>query len=313
MKHWTIRSRIIGSFVVVLVLMLVMGIIAFTRLEKVRIETVSVETDTVPGLKLSSDIMAELWANYALIEAHVLQTDRAAMERLEGQLKANLTKQDEDLGLYEGTINEPEDRENFNRFKTLRESYLRAQQEVLKLSSDPNGKEAAKAAMHRTLDPEFEGVRTAQQRIVDYNVNGPKTSITQILAAVSSAKAGILVSFSITLLFAVICGYYLLQAISRPLGHLVGVVDVMRTGDFSQRLKVERHDEFGTLADGFNRMIDDLRALIGQVQESGLQVNSSMAEIAATAKEQQATASEIAATTTEIGATSRRACSLRRS
>jgi len=79
----------------------------------------------------------------------------------------------------------------------------------------------------------------------------------------------------------------------------------MRSGNFSQRLKLERNDEFGTLADGFNRMIEDLTALIGKVQESGLQVDSSMSEIAATAKEQQATASEIAATTTEIAATSR--------
>ena len=86
---------------------------------------------------------------------------------------------------------------------------------------------------------------------------------------------------------------------------LVEVVDAMRTGDLSQRLQLDRADEFGALEAGFNRMTDELTALVGQAQKSAVQVTTSVAEIAATSSEQQATASETAATTTEIGATSR--------
>jgi methyl-accepting chemotaxis protein WspA len=70
-------------------------------------------------------------------------------------------------------------------------------------------------------------------------------------------------------------------------------------------MPVERRDEFGALAEGFNRMAADIMALVGGVQKSGIQVNTSMTEIAATSKQQQATAGEIAATTTQIGATSK--------
>jgi methyl-accepting chemotaxis protein WspA len=305
MKHWTIRLRIIGSFTLVLLLMILMGVVAYTRLENVKHQTIQVQSDTVPGLKYSSDLQSAIWENYALTEAHILQTDKRTMDGLEEQLKTNLNKQDEELKLYEGTVKESQDREYFDSLIKLRNSYLRAQQDVLTLSSDPTSKEAAQAAKHNVLDPEFEKLRTCLQLIVDYNVTGSETSIKETLVAVYQAKIGILVSVSVTLLLAVISGYFLLQAINQPLAHLLNVVDVMRRGNFSQRLKLERHDEFGTLADGFNRMIDDLTALIGKVQESGLQVNSSITEIAATAREQQATASEIAATTTEIGATSR--------
>jgi methyl-accepting chemotaxis protein WspA len=71
----------------------------------------------------------------------------------------------------------------------------------------------------------------------------------------------------------------------------------MRSGNFSQRLTLERQDEFGTLADGSNRMIDDLTVLIGKVQESGLKVNSSMTEIAATSKELVRTMNEVSSVT----------------
>ncbi|HTG16426.1 MAG TPA: methyl-accepting chemotaxis protein, partial [Blastocatellia bacterium] len=272
-KGWTIRRRIIGSFTLVLAMMLVMGVIAYTRLENVKFETVQVQIDTVPGLKYSSDLQAQIFENYALIEAHVLQTDKGTMQRLEEQVDANLNKQKEELKLYETTVNESQDREKFDILTKSRDSYLRSEQEILKLSSDLKSKEAAQTAKHNVLDPEFEKMRAAIQEVVDYNVASSQASISETLAAVYQTKIDILVSAGLILVLAVVCGYFLLRAIDRPLAHLLKIVDVMRSGNFSQRLKLERHDEFGVLADGFNRMIDNLTALIGKVQESGLQVN----------------------------------------
>jgi methyl-accepting chemotaxis protein WspA len=94
-------------------------------------------------------------------------------------------------------------------------------------------------------------------------------------------------------------------AVTIPLNQLVGVIERMRNGDFTQRVSLQRKDEFGVLGDGLNRLADDLSVLVGQVQRSGVQVNITATQIAATAKEQQSTTTEIAATTAEIGATSK--------
>jgi methyl-accepting chemotaxis protein WspA len=90
-----------------------------------------------------------------------------------------------------------------------------------------------------------------------------------------------------------------------PLNQLVAALEQMRGGDFTQRLKMNRKDEFGVVGDGLDRLADDLSVLVGRVQRSGIQVNMTATEIAATAKEQQSTTNEIAATTAEIGATSK--------
>ncbi|MEP6914676.1 MAG: methyl-accepting chemotaxis protein, partial [Acidobacteriota bacterium] len=155
------------------------------------------------------------------------------------------------------------------------------------------------------LYPAFARAQAAAGAMVDYNRSEVLESTTRIGAAASSAKRGVLATGAAGLLLALVCGYFLLRAISQPLGRLVTVLEAMRTGDLSGRLRVDRRDEFGTLATGFNRMTDELTSLVSQVQHSGLQVNASVTEIAATAREQQATATEIATTTTEIGATSR--------
>jgi len=94
-------------------------------------------------------------------------------------------------------------------------------------------------------------------------------------------------------------------AVTIPLNQLVSVIERMRNGDFTQRVSLQRQDEFGVLGDGLNRLADDLSVLVGQVQRSGVQVNITATQISATAKEQQSTTTEIAATTAEIGATSK--------
>ena len=94
-------------------------------------------------------------------------------------------------------------------------------------------------------------------------------------------------------------------AVTIPLNQLVGVIERMRNGDFTQRITMQRKDEFGVLGDGLNRLADDLSVLVGQVQRSGVQVNITATQISATAREQQSTTTEIAATTAEIGATSK--------
>jgi methyl-accepting chemotaxis protein len=95
------------------------------------------------------------------------------------------------------------------------------------------------------------------------------------------------------------------SAIAEPLNRLVGNLDRMRRGDFTERLSLDQKDEFGVVGQGLNRLADDLCELVGQVQRSGIQVNTTATQISATAKEQQSTAHEIAATTAQIGATSK--------
>jgi methyl-accepting chemotaxis protein WspA len=105
--------------------------------------------------------------------------------------------------------------------------------------------------------------------------------------------------------FCFLVAWFQSSAVTKPLNRIVATLERMRSGDFTQRLALQRRDEFGVLSDGLNRLADDLSELVGQVQRSGIQVNTTATEIAATAKEQQSTAHEIAATTAEIGATSK--------
>ncbi|MEP6876494.1 MAG: methyl-accepting chemotaxis protein, partial [Burkholderiales bacterium] len=304
MKTWTIRQRILGSFAAVLALMIVMGGVAYTRLQLVEQDATTIQKDSLPGVAHSSQLMSAWLANYALTQEHILQTDAASMRKVESQLQANRSRLEDLSKSYEMTVFVAKDRANFEAFKGLRGPYVRAQEELLKLSSDNQNTEA-RALLNSQLEPAFEKIQTALQVIVDFNTANGDEAGHQIMTAVATAKAAIISSLAVACLLAFASGYFLFRSITQPMGRLINVTDAISKGDFTQRMTPGRQDEFGTLAHGFNRMIDELTLLVGQVQKSGIQVNTSATEIAATAKEQQATASEIAATTSEVGATSK--------
>jgi methyl-accepting chemotaxis protein WspA len=305
MKNLTIRLRIMASFAVILALMMVMSAVAYTRLVRIEQLTSSIELDTLPALDYTHLIVVDGIANYSLTQEYVLQNELPTKQKLRSAVLESRVYGETLATQYGVTVIGPTELGLFAAFKSAKELYASAQDKILTDGLDPKRREQVVKDLSEQLYPAFEKAQSAAGALADDNKTQVIASAQRIVASAAAAKTVVLVTVGVGLAVAFFCGYFLLRAITRPLGRLVTVLDAMRTGDLSGRLNVDRGDEFGTLATGFNRMTDELAGLVGQVQESGLKVNTSVSEIAATAREQQATASEIATTTTQIGATSR--------
>jgi methyl-accepting chemotaxis protein WspA len=304
MKGWTIRRRIVASFAVILALMMVMATVAYTRLARIDQVAGGIEKEVMPALNYSNQIMVERIANYSLTQEYVLETDVAMRQKLQAVILASRAYMVTLVGLQSGLTSTKEGNELLQSFNAAQALFVLAQDEVLAAGVDPKSRGDVVKKISAQLYPEFEKTGAAAGALVDHNKDSAADSTRLIAESVLRAKVAVLVSMGVGLAVAFFCGYFLLRAITRPLGRLVTVVEGMRTGDLSGRLNIDRSDEFGTLATGFNRMTDELADLVGQVQQSGIQVNTSVNEIASSSKEQQTTASEIAATTLEVGATS---------
>ncbi len=73
---------------------------------------------------------------------------------------------------------------------------------------------------------------------------------TEILTAVTLAALATLA----------LVGLYLARAVVLPIQSLTSIVEAMRRGDFERRASSDRRDEIGRLAEGINRMAEDLVA-----------------------------------------------------
>lgn len=305
MKNWTIKQRVLGSFALILVLMGLMAIVAWFRLAKIDDEATSLRNDSTPGL-YNSTMIYSMWNENLMLTQQIVETESNAENRqgVIAKLAESVQRLDLAQENYQRSIHINADQELFNEFKQIRLKYEQIQQEVLRRDTG-QGNQSQERLFAEQLMSAWEAGYALSKRMVDENKQFSDNSAQQIIASVNQAQISILVAFVVALSAALLSGYALLRAITVPMQRLIGILEVMRSGDFSQRLNLERRDEFAHLADGFNRMTDELTALVGQAQKSSGQVSTSITEIAATSKQQQATAAETAATTTEIGATSR--------
>lgn len=304
MKNLNIRQRILASFAVILAIIIVMGGVTYLKLAQIERETIKMQTDTLRGLYFSSQIKDAWLANYALTQEQIIEEDPGAIHDVGLQIQTNWIKLNTAIKGYEDALHQAKDRENFARFKALVGPYASIQDQILKTRGE--GQHAKSEALkNHAIRTANDDAIAAIDVLIAFNQTDVDASTQSIVKAVDTARRGILIGFLAAVLLSLLIGYSLWHAITRPLSRLVAVLDVVRQGDFSHKVDLQRDDEFGLLAMGFNNMTDDLTLLISQAQKSSIQVNTSITEIAATSKQQQATASEIAATTTEISATSK--------
>jgi len=301
--RFTLGNRIVFSFGVLFVLIVIAAVVSYTRLRAIDHEAVSLERDSVPGLYQATSLRASTRNSHSMLErAMFVDADAASVNRDLERAVQIVHELDEHSTAYEATIFREEDRQHFRAYRTVVDKYLTMFNEALQLAR--TSKPAAQAALQRAAPAWEEAIALADQLVVE-NRAAADESARQIRESVQRSEVTAVVVVGAMVLAALAVGYALFRAITVPMARVVEAHDSMRTGNLSGRLDLRRNDEFGTLQDGFNRMAEELASLVSQAQKSSLQVTTSVAEIAATSKEQQATAAETAATTTEIGATSR--------
>ncbi len=302
-RHLTLGNRILVSFGVLFVLMVLTAALSYARLHAINEEAVSIERDSLPGVYLASSLRAAANESYgALQRAIFVDHDPDTARRDLAKLPAVLEEFDKLSVAYQNSTFRDDDRVRFNTFRAAYDRYLPLLNDAVQKTRGPR---ADAEAAYAKVTPIWEEVIRNANILVQENRAFAEQSARLIRESVQGTVITLAVALGLVLASALVLGYLLFRAVTVPMARLVEVHDVMRTGNLTQRLNLGRSDEFGTLETGFNRMADELTALVAQAQQSSLQVTTSVAEIAATSREQQATANETAATTTEIGATSR--------
>lgn len=305
MKNWTLRQRILASFAVIIAIMLLMVVVSYSRLLKIEVSEASVREDALPGLYYSSMVRS------AWVDTYLRTQEMLGLKEGQGfsaeeadSFKSFEAHLQEQMKNYQATVTTDEDKVEYAVFEKLHADYNKVLAAVLDLHKRNQGADAIKL-FNEQLTPAWTAGRMKLNDIIRENKAVADQSIAAIDDAVITAKVIMGISLLVAVLAAGLCGLPLMRAIMAPMNRIVQILEIMRTGDLSGRLNLERKDEFGAVETGFNDMMTELTSLVSQAQRSSVQVTTSVTEIAATSKQQQATATETAATTTEIGATSR--------
>ncbi|KAB0551382.1 methyl-accepting chemotaxis protein [Pseudomonas argentinensis] len=305
MKNWTVRQRIQASFAVIIAIMLLMAAASFERLLKVEDGATRLLDDAMPGMFHITQVRSAWTDMFHQTIVQVSLREQHSLTDADKQLvKGASDKLDSSLVDYRATMRDDTERNALVAFEKTRELFLLQQAEVLDLYAQ--GRQAeARAELNGALTDTWNEGRTQLTAMIELNRDMAYASAGDIVSAVNRAELSMAISVLLAIVVAFVCGYFLMQAITRPVQQVADTLQTLASGDLTARLNLGRRDEFGAIETGFNGMAEEIKTLVAQAQRSAVQVTTSVTEIAATSKQQQATATETAATTTEIGATSR--------
>ncbi|MEE1922158.1 methyl-accepting chemotaxis protein [Pseudomonas sp. 148P] len=305
MKNWTLRQRILASFAVIIAIMSLMVIAAYSRLLAIEESEQAVRTDSIPGVYYSSMIRSAWVDSYVQTQQLVgLSNQRDLTDADMALYKSFDDRLHQQMENYRQTMDDEEDKANFETFKGMVQNYQATMASVLNAYRKKDYPEAQRLLLS-DMTPAWAEGRKHLNSLIDWNRRYADSATDNIVAAVATAKLSMGISLVLAIIAAAICGLLLMRVITEPMQRIVRALETLRGGDLSVRMNLERNDEFGAVETGFNEMVSELTGLVSQAQRSSVQVTTSVTEIAATSKQQQATATETAATTTEIGATSR--------
>ena len=340
----TVRKKIVLGFSAVILLMVALCAFAYIQLRNIEAQAVQSRNESIPGLYLTGRLHAASISTYTSVQQLILERDPSRMQQIRAYLEDKTTERLDLLKKYEQIIRTDKQRELYEATKTALAPYMIVRRQVESLSADPKTKTEAAKLERDQLESLYGRLQGAIEAELAFNKAAADEAGQGIQESVATARTGMLIGLFIGVIFALTAGYLVVQAIDRPLARLMAAMELLRAGDFSQKITLAQDGEFSILANGLNlvtdslqemakkaeqvadgnlaievrglsqkdvlgnalaEMVEKLSSLIRRVQKSGLQVNTSATEIAATAQEQLSTASQVAATTSEIGATSK--------
>lgn len=296
-----IATKLISSFVVVLLLTAAMGLFSITQLGAVNLKAAEIKNNWMPSMRAIQT--ARYYATaYRVREArHILADDAQEMTRIENELAEVAKEMDIRLKSYESLLVDDKDKEQFSQFIAKWKAYLAHSNNVLGLSRGMQTQPARDLFGAESREA-FDGAMDDIQKIVEFNVAGADAEGEAADKLYATARVAIISALIAALILGLLLALLIARIISRPLRIAADAASRLADGDLTVRVEATTKDETGMLMSAMQNMIVKLTGIISEVRSSADSLASAAEEVSATAQSMSQATSEQAASVEETSA-----------
>ncbi len=166
-KNLTIGQRIIAGTSLLCLIIGAIGLFSIQRIKGLSVMTESIIQDSLPGTIIASRMTLAQTQNQLLSSLLLAASGAPERQQLRTQIETNLQKLNDDLKAYEGTITQPEDRANFEKFKELKTGMIKIDENYFGLVE--SNRTAAAAYLIGDAMPAFEAFIKQGGAVLKYN------------------------------------------------------------------------------------------------------------------------------------------------
>jgi methyl-accepting chemotaxis protein len=297
-----IATKLITSFLLVLVLTALTGGFAIIQLGLVNETATEMRDNWLPSVRVASG-MRFFVANYRIKELRHLMADSPTEQTQYEQEAVDARKEvDTRMARYEKElIAGPADQALLDTFKNDWNNYLNTSKNLL-AESRLGAKEQTNAILKGDSKRDFEQVASDLVKIIDFNDAGATAANQRGNEIYANARLSIIAAVLVALLVGIALALFISRIISNPLRRAVDVASQLAEGNLAVKIEGGSRDETGQVLTAMQAMVGKLSQIIGEVRNAADGLASASEEVSATAQSISQTTSQQAASVEETSA-----------
>jgi methyl-accepting chemotaxis protein len=274
-----LTAKLVSAFGLILTMMVLMGLFAVWQLRMVNAASTEIAGNWLPSVNAISLVRDNVRVLRQVEFEHVLETDDAAMAKVEQAMSVNLEEFAQRSKVYEPLISSPKEQQLWDQFKQSREGYMRTHEQLMALSRK-NQTEDARSLLAGTSRAEAAKMADTLEQLVVLNTQGGEQASRDGGAIYAESMVAIGLAIGVALALGLGLALVLAHGIARPVGQVVAEINRVAAGDLSQLPVSNRADEVGDIQRALSRMLDQLRAIVEDVRIGADSVATASAQIA---------------------------------
>ncbi|MGH8380840.1 methyl-accepting chemotaxis protein [Pseudomonas sp.] len=278
LRNVKIGMRAGCTFTFLAVLILLMGLVSLFQAKQMDAATDGIREDWLPAIIALGEVGTSLGRARALTLRSVLLNDVSERQRSLDLIESVNKTMPEHLGAYEKTITLAQDRELFDHFIAQYKRYLALQTEIVAAVAAGRIEEAERL-VNGPLAEYADTMMKALTTLIRFNSEGAYTSAQGSSEAFTEAVTVVVVALVVILLVMTIIAILLTRSIVAPMAEAVEVANRVASGDLTQEIRVEGHDEPAMLLSSLRTMQQSLRDTIRQISSASDQLASASEEL----------------------------------
>jgi len=267
--------RLSGGYVVLICMMIVIGVVAFINVGKVRLAYDEVLDERIPRLAELQKIQADLSKLSVTARDGLLTTEPEKLEKIFTSIETARKNTGEQLDALqksmegEGTPQSKEiAQEVANHASAVLVGFIKYSRA---LKADK--RDLALTVLQENLQPQLEQLAShigEYQAIQLESLKGVKSAVAAMQEV--QTKQG-LMSIAVAIFIAAVFATWVVRSVTKPLQKVTEVARLMAQGDFTQQLVSTSQDEVGKVTQAFNEISSGLTNLVGNIRSEATQIN----------------------------------------
>ncbi len=256
----TVRTKLLGSFLVVVALMLAVGGVAIDRIATIHTVTKSFGSDTVPSLRAAGETEAAINRvrkdQLRFVTTAALHADDAALigdasRAVDEGLAAVGAGLERGRGLADGAA----EREPVDRLQTAWDAYVAASTPGIAQARERRYEQALRTLTEGPADVAYDEVKEGLVALAASQVAQARAQTDRADRTVTAARRATFLLLAAAVVAAIGLALLLSRSIVGGVGQLLRAARGIAGGDVDQRVEISSRDEIGETGRAFREMV----------------------------------------------------------